>query len=480
MQASSSNTVNGQNTLSQNVAYSLPKLALYFLVMGPMAVMPGLAVKYFGLSLAAFALAQVLARSFDAITDPLTGYYSDHYYQRRGTRKPLMIVGGMLALVASTMLYIPYGWDALDPEPVSFAYFLFFYMLFTLAWTLVDIPHLAWGADISSDAKSRSQRFSFRTMATFASPILFFSIPLLPIFETTEVTPETLEYAVYIAWMLMPLCLWVGLRWVPNGPTGHVVPVTASAVGQPQPLSKRQRAWQVVKIIVGNRPLLVFYAAYALIGIGFSMSIGLVFFFIDNYLGIAEKIPYAFMVNYTVCVPAAWFWGFLIPKIGARNTWAVGLSLCALGLLGIGFISPGEGSFWPYLACSALMWAGYPSCFVAGYTILASIADYGKWKFDQECNGLYFSVRGTIAKFNGSVGVAIGLLLAGWLGFDPLAAEMSEDAIRGLRFSYIVMPLILISLSIIVITRIPLSTHQQSVIRKRLTARVLRTNRQTS
>ena len=466
--------VTSENKLSQNIIYALPELPLYLLVLGPLSVIPGLAVKYFGLTLGAIALAQFLSRVFDGITDPAVGYFSDRYQQRFGTRKPMIVVGGVLVLIASTMLYIPYGWDPQHPEPISFAYFLGFYLIFTLAWTVMEIPHLAWGAEITSDAKGRSQRFSFRSIASLSAPMIFFIIPLLPVFETTEVTPETLKYAVYLSWVLMPLCLWICMRWVPNAPVDHSVKVSIHALEQSQQLSKKQRFLKVAGLITGNRPLLVFYIAFGLGGLGFSMSNGLTFFFVDNYLGIAEKLPYAFLVSFAVGVPAAWCWGFLAPKIGARSTWLIGMSLGALGLLGVSSLGPGSSSFWPYLICKGLIGAGLSSNFVAGYIVLANIADYGKWKFDQDCSATYFSLCKTIFKLNSSVGVAIGLLIAGWLGFDPLAEEMSEAAKVALKFAYIVLPLVFIILSIVVIARIPLNTHQQSVIRKRLEARALR------
>lgn len=461
--------------VSQNFAYALPKLSLYVLIGGPLSIMPGLAAKYFGLTLVAIAMAQFIARLFDSITDPLIGYFSDRYQQRFGTRKPLVLVGGIMVLVTSTMFYIPYGWDAQNPEPISIFYFMFFYLTFTLSWTVMDIPHLSWGVEVSSDAKGRSQRFSFRSIAIFTAPLIFFSIPLWPMFETTEVTPETLKYLVYISWVLMPLCLLVCLCWVPNPPVVHSSKVANKDVEKPQTLNKKQQIIKVAKIIFGNRPLLLFYATYMLISFSYSMSIGLTFFFVDNYLGVAEKLPYAYIIGAAVGVPSAWFWGILAPKIGGHSTWAIGIALNAIGFLGTAFIGPGEDSFLPYLVCKAFIGAGHSSCFVAGYMVLSNITDYGKWKFGQECSGLYFSVRGTIAKFTSSVGVAVGLLLANWLGFDPLATEMSEEASTALRFSYIVVPLIITILSIIMITQIPIKAQQQKTIRKRLEVMAART-----
>lgn len=465
-----------QKNLSQNIAYALPTFSLFFLI-APLNVMPGVYVKYFGLSLGAIALAQLLAPLFDGLTDPLVGYFSDRYRQRFGTRKPLIVAGGLLVLVSSTMLYIPYGWESQQSGPVSFSYLLFFYLAFTLSWTLMGIPHLAWGGEISSDNKGRSQRFSYRAVAVKLAMLLFFIIPLLPFFSSTEVTPETLRFCVYVSWLVMPLCLWICMRWVPNSQAGvgHAIERKEK---QHQYLaektqSRKERFKQVAKLIAGNRLLLIFYAAYGLVGLGYSMSNGLTFFFVDNYLGLADKLPYAFIANYGVGVPAAWCWGIIAQKMGARATWAIGMTICVTGLLGIGFTPPGEAGLWPYLVCKILIGAGYASTFVAAYMVLASIADYGKWKFDQDCSGTYFALSKTLFKFNTSVGIAGGLLLAQWLGFDPAVESMSDAARMALRLAYIGLPAVLFIVAIIVITRIPIRTHQQSVISKRLEANAL-------
>ena len=466
MQDGAPSTPVNNNSVFENIAYVLPTLAFSVLVMGPLAILPGLYVKYFGFSLAAMALAKILARVFDGVTDPLMGYLSDRYQQRRGTRKPLIALGGVLLLLAGAMLYIPYGWDAQDPQPVSFAYFLFFYLSLTLAWTVMQIPHVSWGADLSSDVKGRSQRFSFNAIAIYVGPLLFFALPLLPVFDSTEITPVTLKYIVYVSLVLLPLCFWVCLRWVPD-PSRVPRPVITPGAEKAQALSKKQRLQNAANVVVGNRPLLVFLVAFGLAGLAYSMSQGLTFFFVDNYLGLPEKMPYVFMVLFGAGIPAAWLWGYLAQKIGARSTWAIGLSLCALGLLGIGFLRPDESAFWPYLLCNALIGMGYTSCFVVGFMVLADIADYGKWKFGQECTGIYFAFSTTIMKLN-TVGIAVGLLFAQWLGFDASATVMSEASSMALRLPYIGLPIVLFILAVVVIIRIPLDTHQSSSIRERL------------
>ena len=90
----------------QGVAYGLPLLPLYFLF-GPITILQGIYVKYFGLPLTAVATVLLIARLFDAVTDPIIGYCADRYYTRHGSRKPLIVVGGLLFIISSWFLYVP-------------------------------------------------------------------------------------------------------------------------------------------------------------------------------------------------------------------------------------------------------------------------------------------------------------------------------------------------------------------------------------
>ena len=74
------------------LAYASPVIGISFLH-SPMAVVHSMYAKYFGIGLTTIAVVLLFARLFDAITDPLIGYWSDRYYARTGTRKPFVVWG---------------------------------------------------------------------------------------------------------------------------------------------------------------------------------------------------------------------------------------------------------------------------------------------------------------------------------------------------------------------------------------------------
>ena len=100
----------------QGLAYALPVLPLAFLL-GPMAILQGIYAKHFGLTLTTIASVLLISRVFDAVTDPIIGYYADKHRVMSGSRKPFILTGGILFIISSWFLYVP-------PANVSAEYFL--------------------------------------------------------------------------------------------------------------------------------------------------------------------------------------------------------------------------------------------------------------------------------------------------------------------------------------------------------------------
>ncbi|HAB37664.1 MAG TPA: hypothetical protein DCE52_06655, partial [Rhodobacteraceae bacterium] len=97
-------------SLSHCLSFCAPRISVVWLY-APIAILQGIYAKYYDVSLTAIASVILLARFFDAITDPLVGYWSDRYCRQRGTRKPFILLGGVLLIVSSYFLYVPVNID---------------------------------------------------------------------------------------------------------------------------------------------------------------------------------------------------------------------------------------------------------------------------------------------------------------------------------------------------------------------------------
>ena len=172
------------------LAYAIPSIGMA-LMLAPMVVLGGIYAKHFGLSLTAIASVMLIARIFDAVTDPIIGYYSDRSRIRTGSRKPFMLVGAFLLAPCSYFLMVPGG-------EVSIAYFTFWYLAFYLALTIFAVPYLSWINEFTVDSKEKTLVFSMNAIVAQAGGALFYLIPLLPFFVSTEITPQTMQVTVII------------------------------------------------------------------------------------------------------------------------------------------------------------------------------------------------------------------------------------------------------------------------------------------
>ena len=102
-----------------------------------------------------------LAKTFDVITDPLIGNWSDRTQSRMGRRRPFMLAGGiLLGPTVALMFFAPFL--DMDSWVPSALYFMVFTMATYLALTLISVPGGAMTAEMSEDYNERTSITAWR------------------------------------------------------------------------------------------------------------------------------------------------------------------------------------------------------------------------------------------------------------------------------------------------------------------------------
>ena len=432
--------------------YALPVGGVVFL-MSPMAsILPALYAKYFGLELTAIAGALLMARLFDAFLDPVIGHYSDRRQERTGSRKLWIITGGLCIIISAWFLFAP-------PAGVSIGYFLFWSLLAHVAWSLFDIPHMAWGTELITSYQDRARLFSYRSAMAAIGSIAFFLLPFMPIFASSEYTPETMKVVALTAAFLMVPALISLYRFVPNG----------AAVVHPA----KERLTEIFRSIFYNKPLLIFVMTYFLTGLGFGMWMGLLFIYLDAYLQIGEQVATIFLAGTAVSLIGIPVWLKFIQLTNKKVAWISSTLISGVVLVGFVFAQPGDGVMLPLLLTTTLFFSTSCTLIVAP-SILADIVDYGTWKFGRDRGATYFAFFMLITKTNAGLGAAAGLAIVGLFGFDAAAVQHNEAAIFGLRLAFILLPATLVFTSIIFVYMTPICSRRHAIIRKSIDRRVAR------
>ena len=453
------------------MSYALPVLSISFLY-GPIVLLQGIYAKYFGLGLTTIATILLISRLFDAVTDPLIGLCADRYNARRGNRKPFILGGGLLFIVASWFLYVPFDFSVLEEATtVSGGYFLGWFLVFFLAYTLFEIPHLAWGSELAADSREKSKIYAVRNFFLFLGSLLFYAMPLLPVFETNEFTPETLKWSVLAAGALMLPLLYTCIK---NVPSSQRQSVTHRSDDTSQVQSRKLPLKLTLLSIVANKPFLILTAAHICTGFGAGMSFTLLFIFVDAYLGLGSQFAWAYVISFGISMISLKLWYQLASSRGKQVVWCLGMALTVIGMIGLGILSPEHTSWLPLLFCMTLIYSGFAAFGIMVPSLMSDIIDYSTWKFGADRAATYFSFYTFINKTVGALGGALGLAIAGWTGFDSTSASHSDTAIVGLRLGVAWIPAFMVLLSIAFISHIPITARRHAVIRRRLDARLTR------
>jgi GPH family glycoside/pentoside/hexuronide:cation symporter len=114
-----------------------------------------------GLSGKLCGLAVTVSLVLDAIADPVIGFVSDRWHSPRGRRHPFLYAAAVPLALSFYCIYSP---PAGLKDWALFGWFTLFTVLFRQSLSLYQVPHLALGAELSSDYRERSIVMSYNAI----------------------------------------------------------------------------------------------------------------------------------------------------------------------------------------------------------------------------------------------------------------------------------------------------------------------------
>ena len=430
--------------------YAAPAAGSWFYYIPMWSILPGIYAKYFGLKLTSIAAVILFIRLFDGVIDTAIGYLSDWRRAHGGSRKTWVIAGDIGVIFACYKLFLP-------PPVVTTAYYLTWSIAFFLAFTIAEIPHVTWGAELTMEYQERSKVFAVRNIVCRIGVIAFYSLPLLPISPTGEYTPQVLRNAVYIGAFMTSLGLGLAMMGAPAG----------IAAAKPGGDSMRL----LVRSILKNKPLLIFFMASALLGLAVGMWFALVYFYLDSYMHLGSKIPTLFLIGYGVSILCTPLWLEVIRRTSKATAWVTGIVLFIAQLAMATVLTPTSPS---WMVFALVIAANIYFCCndIAAVSIVGDIVDYGRLTFGRDRGATYFAVNTLVFKFGLGIGGGIGLGVAGLFGFDPTATTQSGMAVVGLKVGFAGLPTVLTIFGLIFVLLTPINRRRHGIIQKRIESRL--------
>jgi Na+/melibiose symporter-like transporter len=224
------------------------------------------------------------------------------------------------------------------------------------------------------------------------------------------------------------------------------------------------------RAIRGNKPFRIFGVTVLCINLASGMVAGMYFFFLDNVLGILDKIAHIGLMAAAVSVLASYAWGPVVAKFGKHRVMALGAIVNVGVLLAMGALVPGSWAF-PLMiflfSISAVINSG---SIVASYALLADIVDYDTLKTGNARFGSYYSILTFLNKFGLGVGGGASFLFASAYGFDA-SGGAGEDRLFGFYLAFIFLPVVLNATGAVTISFFPINRRRHAIIQRRLASR---------
>ena len=420
--------------LGTTIAYGMPGLGA-----GYMYLLMSLYVMKFSTDVLLIAPAVMgvifsISRIWDAVSDPIAGYLSDRTTFKFGRRRTWMLI---------SFIPISFGFLAVFSPPESMQgqsldlWMMIAILSFYSAITLLNVPHMALGAELSEDYHERTRLFGVRHIGfTLGSILALVSMSLL-ISEENNPDGDVRQLAASLAFYAigaMSLMIFFAVSKLKENPEFQ------NRVNK-NPFKAFRDVW-----INSHAKILIIVLFIENLG---GAVIGVLTLYVTQYIveapAWAPLIIFAYMLPSALSVP---LWIPLSRRLGKIRLWVFSLAFTGISFGGI-FIIPFLDSVTDRLIVmfiGAVLGGMAAGCGGAiGPSVKGDVIDYDEYLTGERKEGSYFAALNFV--FKSATGIM--LLVTGFVlqfsGFIPNQPQTMEVKIALISL-YGLVPLVFYSL----------------------------------
>ena len=385
-----------------------------------------------GLNLIAIGGLLLAARVFDAIQDPLLGYWSDLARDRRAGRMLWVALGTPFLALGMLGLFRPPAWDA-----AALTWWLIaMLMLVYTAFSMVQISYQAYGAEISDHPLQRTRVTSFREGLGLVGVFLAAALP--EILAKSSGPREGFAQFAVIFTPLVLLLVTITILFSPKAPVRtRAAPQTAFRT-MLKPL--RNHSF--------NRLLLIFVFN----GIAASIPATLVLFFIEDVIQRADLSAHFLIAYFAAGAFGMPLWVWLSARIGKGRAWLVGMLLSIAAFVWAFTLSAGDST--AFMIICLLSGLGLGADLALPPSILADVIDEDEKHGIGRNEGAYFGLWNLVTKMNLALAAGIALPALSLLGYQSKVTT-SPQALVYLSAVYALLPCLLKGGAVLALLRSP-------------------------
>ena len=400
-----------------------------------------------GLPLGLLGTMLFLARMSDVITDPLIGIGSDHYRTRFGRRKPWIAAGIVIMMLGVYNLFIPSAGAGL-------VYFLIWVSVVYVGFTMITLPHEAWGGELSTSYHERTRITGSRQFFGLVGLVLATAVPAIILGQKGNTMGTVLEVLAWIVVVLLPICgAWV--LWTVPSPN----PVE---VKEHLPFMKGLRKmWR-------NGPFVRMLLVLLLAVVGETFRITITIFYARDVIGV-PNLGSIYLAYFGVGLLGIPVWIKLGNTIGKHR--ALAISFTSLALLSLAMLPLGMGDTTIFLILFTAKGFCFGSLQMLPSAMIADVVDVDSLRSGKSRQGLYYATSGVALKLGMALGQGLSLNMLNLVNYQASGGS-STSALSWLSIFYCVPAAVMFLVAVPLVWRYPLTAARHSKIRAMVDARL--------
>lgn len=441
-------TAKGRISISRLLMFASPEMPLIGLMMPVVVFLPPLYATYVGIPLETVGLAFLIARLWDVITDPVLGMVADRSRGRFGRRKSLMLLAAPFLMLGVWMAFRP-------PIDASLFYLIGWMIVLYTSFTIANISHYAWAAELSNDYHERARIMgglqgaqvvgSIAVLATVATLQGYFKFP----------QNETVASIGLLIAVLVPITFLAAFLATPEHPKADFI--------QPAKTNTERK--------VSGESIWRDTAIWRLLGAdflnGFSTGhVGGLFVFLTGItFGFAEASGQLLLVYYLSGLMTVPIWLKISHSLSKHKAMGVAALINAAASFGALFVTEATPVL-VYVFCIS-QGLGFGAAAFLPRAIMADVIDKDELLGGRQRAATFYALLTMTLKVGMAVSIGVSYWCLSNIGFDTSSLTGSYEA-EGVRAVYTVGILLANIPILLLMWNFPLGYAQQAQIRERL------------
>ena len=393
----------------------------------------------------------LISEIWDAVSDPLMGVIGDNTKCKMGRRRPYILLGGCLLVVAFGLIFFPVGGQ---DDTFKFIYCAATYLFYNTISTMINVSYSSMSAEISNVSEERDSANVLRLVVSTASAAVCTLLPSLVIdaYKDGKIDITTFYLIVGIGFGIL-----------------FAVPVILCAifVKERVEVPAEKKRFSVKEIIepLGNRPfrnLVGMYLGQALCMDVFSS--GVVYFakYVTTPKGSSTVFLGIFIAVQLLAFPII---NKLIKNISVNKIYRFGLPLSIVALVGLAVF--GSNLYAAY-ACVFFVAVGFAGAQLTSWIMFPHTVDAGELLTGKRQSGGCSAIMTFTRKSSSALVIFLFSLVLEFTGYEGTEDVQPFTAQLGIKYVMASTCIIFMVLGFIMAKRYVLTKEKNALVEKYL------------